>query len=205
MKNQSASAFPDHLGYESDLTMQTGSTSTDAGSESSGAAGNQSISLAVLYWLESRYVSWALNSYKRQSRTSEDAWWISEGSDVHGPVCFAEVVKTVLSGSACRGLVHHSRVGEEPTPWQVIAYQPWWSNRLIARFWTVSFWLFWALLGWVLLDLATPRLPHTVRDIAYWLLLLLVTLKRRALRAHFVASRGSWKSLVIPRFKLRMR
>lgn len=170
--------------------MTIATTSIDSTAGVGRATGKQSISLAVLYRIERWYLSLLLNSLKRHSQASEDAWWISEGSEVRGPVRFAEVLRTVLDESATRGVVHHSRISEEPAPWQAITYQPWWSNRLIARFWTVSFWFFWALLGWVLLDIAMPRVPHKARDIVYWLTLLSVTGKRQVLRAWFLGIGG---------------
>jgi hypothetical protein len=147
--------------------------------------GGRSISLVVLHWIEYRYVSVAFKALGQHVGSAEDAWWISVGSEVQGPIRFVEVLKAVLDESLPINVVHHSRISEDPTPWQTILYQPWWSNNLIGKMWTIAFWCFWALGGWVLVEVATPQTWHTGVDIGYWFLIACLIVKRKALLAWF--------------------
>ena len=136
----------------------------------------------MLYWMELQYLSVAFKRLRQHGNSEEDVWWIWVDSEVRGPFRFVEVLKAVLDGSGCTNIVHHSRASEDPTPWETLYYQPWWSNGLIARFWTVAFWFTLALLGWIVVTRALPWGSHKLVDAAYWLAVACIIVKRKSLR-----------------------
>jgi hypothetical protein len=161
---------------ETEVTGTTGANAADFR-----VTKQRTLALAVLHWIELQYLHLEFRAVKRHRRSPDDEWWATFG-DAARPSCrFTDILRNVLDGASPAAVVHHSLINEEPVPWQTIHYRAWWSDPFTARVWTIAFWLGWSMFGWFLVCLATPAAAQTVAQLAYWLLVAGIVIKRKAL------------------------
>jgi hypothetical protein len=163
------------------------------------ASADRTLTIDALRWLERRYLGFELRALKSQAVTAEDAWWFTFAEAPFGPCRLDEIIDAVLDGASPAAAVHASRTSEDPVPWRAIHYRAWWSNPPIAKVWTLAFWIGWGVFGWFLVCLAMPTGAQTLGQLAYFLCVGGIVVKRRRLSARLAARFPAWARPIRPR------
>jgi hypothetical protein len=151
----------------------------------------RSVPVRLLRWIERRYLELAFRGLRHATKAEEDAWWFAFGNDAVGPCRLDDIFDSVLDGCSPAGIVHVSKAGDVPAPWQTISYRAWWSNPATARVWTVGFWLGCFVFGWFFVCLATPLGGQGPAQLAYLLAVTAIVINRRRMA---MSSTRLWKA-----------
>ncbi len=81
---------------------------------------------------------------------------------------FREVLDRLLKGEVPLAILREDEAGQDPPPWQTLAYRACSTDRPTVLAWIIGFWIAAIFIGWVAVATLGPRATQPVLQWAYF-------------------------------------